>query len=378
MDSWVNTSPTVVVLQETLPAYRAVFFERLKAKAQDRDINVVLVHGVAPGPRGERLNTGRVADGICIRNRYIPFIGPNACLVWQPVFQVCRRADMIIVEQANRLLVNYLLLAWQYLGGPKVAFWGHGRNYQAEGRSFGERMKRQLAKFPSWWFAYTVRVAEYLITAGVDAERITVVPNAIDLGRLKDDVDAATASSPEEADVEHCCYIGGLYRHKRLEFLVAASDEVRRVLPGFSLTIAGDGELRDYVAKACATRPWLRFVGYSSGTAAARLLASSRLLLIPGLVGLVVLDSFAAGVPLVTTEDAQHSPEIEYLSDGDNALLLPKGTTPHQYAQAVIHLLKSPDKLERLREGARRSADAHDLDCTVDAFLQGISIALRS
>ena len=77
----------------------------------------------------------------------------------------------------------------------------------------------------------------------------------------------------------------------------------------------------------------------------------------PGLVGLAVVDSFAAGCPLVTVDLDLHSPEIEYLRDGVNGVCLPGGTGPAAYAEAVADLLDDPARLEVLREGCREAAD---------------------
>ena len=75
---------------------------------------------------------------------------------------------------------------------------------------------------------------------------------------------------------------------------------------------------------------------------AADLLRQSTLLLMPGLVGLAVVDSFATGCPLVTVDLPFHSPEIEYLENGVNGVCLPAGTTPTAYAEAVVELLGDP------------------------------------
>lgn len=51
-------------------------------------------------------------------------------IFWQPVLGHVSGADLVIVEQATKLLVNYVLLAQQALGRTKFAFWGHGENFQ--------------------------------------------------------------------------------------------------------------------------------------------------------------------------------------------------------------------------------------------------------
>ena len=48
--------------------------------------------------------------------------------------------------------------------------------------------------------------------------------------------------------------------------------------------------------------------------------------LLPGAVGLGVLDSFAFDVPLVTVDLPYHGPEIDYVRDGENGVKLPAQT----------------------------------------------------
>jgi L-malate glycosyltransferase len=99
--------------------------------------------------------------------------------------------------------------------------------------------------------------------------------------------------------------------------------------------------------------------------------------LLPGAVGLAILDSFAAGLPLLTTELSTHGPEISYLSNGSNGLI-----TPHQvrcYADATIKLLQDPQLMGHLRAGANESGYQYSIENMVRNFRDGIleCLALR-
>ena len=39
--------------------------------------------------------------------------------------------DLVIVEQANKLLLNLVLILGRSAGSRRVAFWGHGKDFQA-------------------------------------------------------------------------------------------------------------------------------------------------------------------------------------------------------------------------------------------------------
>ena len=75
------------------------------------------------------------------------------------------------------------------------------------------------------------------------------------------------------------------------------------------------------VEEKAAGSSWLRYVG-RAGDGEKRLLgATASLLMNPGRVGLVAVDSFALGLPIATTEWQLHAPEFDYLVPDDNALI---------------------------------------------------------
>jgi glycosyltransferase involved in cell wall biosynthesis len=92
----------------------------------------------------------------------------------------------------------------------------------------------------------------------------------------------------------------------------------------------------------------------------------------PGLVGLVVVDSFALGVPLVTTDYPFHSPEIDYLKDGENGSIVHCGDDAAPYANAVVELLRKPERIAVLKDGAVRSAEQHTIETMATSFADGV------
>src|SRR5690606_5628088 len=89
--------------------------------------------------------------GAKIRNRHIRF--GQKSLTWQPCLSLLQGADLVIVEQASRHLLNYVLLVCQAFGVHKVAFWGHGRNLKESAASpLGEYLKSITSRHVHWWF----------------------------------------------------------------------------------------------------------------------------------------------------------------------------------------------------------------------------------
>jgi glycosyltransferase involved in cell wall biosynthesis len=105
-------------------------------------------------------------------------------------------------------------------------------------------------------------------------------------------------------------------------------------------------------------------------------LTGAQLLLLPGLVGLAVVEAFAAGTPVVTMEWEHHSPEFDYLENGVNARVLPLGATAAEFGSAIADLLADPAAIEHLRDGCRTAAATYTLDAMAANFAAGLLAAL--
>ena len=100
--------------------------------------------------------------------------------------------------------------------------------------------------------------------------------------------------------------------------------------------------------------------------------------LMPGLVGLAVLDSFAYGMPMVTTDYPYHSPEIDYLEDGLNGVIVKDAENPRAYADAVIRVLKDEPYRKGLKDGARKALKTYTIESMAERFAEGVIRALEA
>jgi L-malate glycosyltransferase len=357
----VSPDRTVAFIQEWLPRYRLPFFNLLRDVLGTERIELRLYHGQPVGAMAKRSDAAGLPWACQVVNSHL------GSLVWQPVWRQARRADLVIVEQANRLALNYLLLAARPAGGPRVAFFGHGANLQGNPASLRERWKRMWIRTPNWWFAYTDGTAVRVLSGGFPAKRITVVQNAVDTSGLTE------VDIPKRPG--RCIYVGSLYEYKRLPFLLEAADSIAANVPQFELIVVGDGPLRPWLQSEAEIRPWLRYEGADHGPARDKLFVSSELTLVTGTLGLVIVDSFAARAPLVAIDKALHSPEVEYLQDGVNGRLLAPGSAK-QYAEAVTQLLMDRAFRERLVDGCVRSSRKYTVEAMVTNFASGIMAAL--
>lgn len=376
--------PRVVILQRYITHYRVPFFEQLREDLRARGVTLQLVHGFPIEDDGGKQHTASVPWAATVRNRWLG-VG-SVRVLWQPALPHIRGADLVIVEQASARLINYWLFLRQLAGRTRLAFWGHGRNFKEQRASrLGEGVKRLLSRRVHWWFAYNELSACVVRELGYPADRITDVQNAIDTRDLlrarravTDEAAAAVRAEVGLPPAHVGIYVGGMYAEKRLGFLIRAAEHVRTLVPDFSLLLIGAGTDADVARDAAMAHPWMHYLGPKFGTEKVPYVAVSDLLLMPGLVGLVILDSFALGAPIVTTRDAPHSPEIDYLDHGRNGIMLPPGTTPEAYGREVARLLRDEVALGALRSGCRESAEQYTIEEMSSRFADGVVAALEA
>ena len=377
----VSARRRVVFVTAILTQYRGPLHEQVRRLLDAQGIDWVVLYSAPYGAAATKGDTIRPPWAVEVPAWHIDIGGKFAS--WQRIGRHARGADLIVLEQQNRALHNYPLLAARYFGSrTKLAFFGHGRNFQETRETLGERIKRLLAVQVDWWFAYTEASALALTDAGMPAERITVMNNAIDTRGLQADLELVTPDDVAALRLEHGIapnaplglFIGGLYPEKRLPFLLAAAEIIRARRPDFVLLIAGDGPDRTVLKHA----PHLRLLGSRFGRDKAVLLKAADLLLMPGLVGLVVLDAFCAGLPIVTTAIDYHSPEFAYLTDGAQGLVVQDAGSVHAYAETVEALLGDPVHLGDMTRSARAAASRFGIEAMAERLAVGVVAALEA
>jgi glycosyltransferase involved in cell wall biosynthesis len=375
----VRAVQSVSIVSFRLPHYRRAFYRGLKEYLVQRDIELRLIHGpitdVEYVSQGERL----LPWSVLVDHYAFHVRGVDLC--WQPYWPYVRGSDLIIVEQLNRLLLNYVLILRRLLTRQKIAFWGHGTDLQRRPTSIRNHWKRLVRNHVDWWFAYTQEVKEELVSGGFGEDRITNVQNAIDteaLLRAKSETAGgqlnALRKKLELGLGPIGLYCGRMYKDKRLEFLLEACFRVREQIPFFELIIVGSGEAQDKVIAAARGCPWIHYIGPKYEDERIPYFLVSDVLLMPGAVGLVALDSFALEVPLITTEFPFHGPEVAYLRNSENGVITEN--TVKGYVAGICKLLSDPDCLARLKAGCRKSASIYTIQAMVENFGGGICACL--
>lgn len=373
---------TVVLFQYRLLHYRVALFERMRALCHARGINLQIVYGQPSDAEKPKNDTGTLAWGRFVRNWFLRVGGRD--LVWQPFPRDLRKADLVVVMQENRILSNYPLLLKRLLGHTGVAYWGHGKNFQSNApNGIREQWKMWLLNKVDWWFAYTGLTKAILVENGFPESRITCLNNAIDNEGFEIDLgnvgEEALSSLRVELGLMDSAplglFCGSLYPDKRLEFMFEAAKKIHEEIPLFRFVVIGDGPSAPQLRSLTDKYPWMHCVGVKKGLAKAEYFKLASVILNPGAVGLHVLDAFCAGLPMFTTENARHGPEVEYLQHGINGYILQDD--PVEYAKSVISLLSDPVRYEKVSLAAFESGKVYTLQNMAENFVDGIEKCLR-
>jgi glycosyltransferase involved in cell wall biosynthesis len=197
----------------------------------------------------------------------------------------------------------------------------------------------------------TIDIVAYLERQGWPKERAHYLPNFVSATTAAP-VARASLATPEEAPL--VLALGRLHPNKGFDTLLAALVEV----PGACLWLAGEGELRDTLARQArllGLESRLRFLGWRDDAAA--LLAAADLLVCPSRrepLGNVVIEAWAAGVPVVAT--ASEGP-LALIDDDQTGRLVPIDDAP-ALAIALREVLADRALAARLAEAGRAAYEA--------------------
>jgi glycosyltransferase involved in cell wall biosynthesis len=370
----------VFIIYKFLPKYRVDFYQLLKKELFNYNIDLQLIYG-----QSNKTDALKGDETVIEWAQFVPnkryYLGKTE-LLWQPCLKYLKGADLIIVQTENRLLLNYWLMIARRLSKLKVAFWGHVYNMQDDVNSLRNKIKLKTLYQTDWWFAYTNGVKQFLADRGFPANKITAVQNAIDTIGLKKYYAGITET---ETDVlkrklgisgsNVGIYCGGMYPDKHLDFILECCHRIKAAVPDFHMLFIGAGVEAEKVKAAANEAEWIHYAGPKFGMDRVIYFKIASVQIMPGLVGLSILDSMAMESPIITAEHPYHSPEIEYLENGKTGLITKFDTLA--YSEAVIDLLKT-QKYLAFAEAGKLASERYTVEHMVSNFAGGIRKCLEA
>jgi glycosyltransferase involved in cell wall biosynthesis len=177
------------------------------------------------------------------------------------------------------------------------------------------------------------------------------------------------AWTPPDPDSRNVLFVGRLVAFKGVFVLLDAFKQVARAIPEATLSIAGDGEMREElegIVRREGLDESVRFLGHVPARDMAGIYARANVIVMPALVpesfGMVGVEAMSAGRPVVVSDVGGVR---EWLDDGVNGLLVAPGESS-EVAAALIELLNDPARMEQMGLAAHQSVQRFSLDLHVD------------
>lgn len=206
---------------------------------------------------------------------------------------------------------------------------------------------------------YTQAARDASVAAGIaPARKAWFANNTLDTTAIGEFYSFAVNRNPNWT----IAFIGRLDARKRLDLLLEYYRGLKRTHPATRLLVIGDGPGSDLVREAAAAD---QDIVWRGPVIAERLIAedmrATHVVLLPGASGLSIVHALAYGKPFLTCggPSAWHGPEIAYLEDGRNGMLL-SGDVPRDVAR-VADMLSSPDVYAAYCRNAYETAEAHSI-----------------
>ena len=270
--------------------------------------------------------------------------------------------DPDIVHAVNPVFfAGYGALLAKRLKKPLLA------SFHTDVPAYTEELKIGLVKKPATAAirAFHNRAQMNLVTSdpmldtakGYGFRDLAVWPKAVDtVGYHPDNYSAEMRSTLTDGnpDAPLLIYVGRMSAEKNLSILNDIMPILREKVPGTRLAMVGAGPQLEQMKKEFDPA-YTVFTGYMSGTPLAQSFASADVFAFPSLtetLGLVALESFASGVPVV----GAHAGGIPFvIEDGKTGELVDRDATPEQWADAFESMLI--DDTSRMSAAARAEAE---------------------
>lgn len=208
--------------------------------------------------------------------------------------------------------------------------------------------------------------------AGYGFRNLALWPKAVDtVGYHPDKADPAMRAKLTDGnpDAPLLIYVGRMSAEKNLAILADVMPLLRQKVPGARLAMVGAGPQLEQLKKRFDPA-YTVFTGYMSGEPLAQAFASADVFAFPSLtetLGLVALESFASGVPVVGAR-AGGIPFV--IDDGDTGLLVNKDATPAQWAEAFAGLLIDASRRHTMSTAARAEAQRWSWRAATDTLVE--------
>lgn len=272
------------------------------------------------------------------------------------LLQAVREIQQLIRDQGIDVLLCHGykagLVGWRAARRAGIPVTAVSRGWTGENRKvrFYEWLDRKILRYMDRVICVSQAQAAKVLRCGVRADRIVVIPNAIDTRRFDHPDPAGRRRLEEMFPAPPQAIVGAAGRlspEKGFDILIEAARAVIDKEPHVGFVLFGEGPLRESLAEQialCGVHKHFVLAGFCSNLDSLLshldlFVQSSHTEGMPN----VVLESLAAGIPVVATAVGGTAEVVEHDATGD---LVPAGSADF-LARALIDLVRDSGRRER-------------------------------
>ena len=371
------------ILDHSLPLQSGYTFRTRAILLEQRRRGWETFHLTSPKHKGATAREERVEEFVFHRTLWTPTGPERLPLVRELALMraTAKRLEELVEEirpdvlHAHSPVLNVLpaLSVGKRFGVPVVyevrAFWEDAAVDHGTSRNNGPRYRltRALETFALNRAGQVTTICEGLkgdmVKRGIPAERITVIPNAVDVSTFEFGVkpDLALKSQLGLSDAVVVSFIGSLYAYEGLDLLLTALPRLLATDPGVRVLLVGGGPAEEALralAHKMGISDKILFAGRVPHAEVARYYSIADVLVYPRhsmrLTELVTplkpLEAMAQGRLVVASDVGGHR---ELIRDGDNGILFRAGDAK-SLADALHRILAQSARWPALRAQGRR------------------------
>lgn len=280
---------------------------------------------------------------------------------WQP--------DVIITFLHLKNLILWPLLHYCKIKKIPIIKWGHGVN-----------LVDQNNKFKKMLFGYIHNLVDAIIIYSEEEKRhfspkslkkCFIAYNTINFSAIPK-VNTTIKEIKDKYDIPFekvVLFVGRITKHKKVDILLDFFKDKKNQSEG--LVIVGP-DMSEAQLEIVKDSPCIRYLGpIYDHIEVNEIFKMADIFCIPGANGLGVNQAMYWGLPILTIDSGQHSPEITYVKNGRNGLLV---SSEKELAEKLHFLLQNESKLKELSVNAANDIRQEaNIDRMFNGFLEAVN-----
>ncbi len=242
--------------------------------------------------------------------------------------------------------------------------------YMGKAGFFGKVIEKAVSKISDKNIAVSDWTKKRLETLGVPEEKITVIPNGIDLKWISEiESEGGLTSVGLDGKIYDIIFAGRLIKEKNVDVLLKAVALLKVDFPDIRCCIVGDGPEKATLVELAKNMEVCRnveFAGFQEYRALIGKIKASKVLVLPSSregFGMVVIEAFACGVPVVTVRESYNAAQ-GLVDDGVDGFVVELGD--REIAKKIETIIKEEASHKRFSSMSLHKAAGYNWDGIVE------------